>query len=220
MRGYRFALDSVLLARFAAEWPAERAVDLGSGSGVVAFCLLALGAVRRVLGVEVQGDAVERAGRSARWNGLTERVSFARADLKALPVRRGAVGLVVSNPPYRPPGNGRVSATPSVALARYELACTLGDVLWAGWHALARGGGLCLVYPAERLGGLLSSAQAVGFQPRVLRLVHPCQGRPASLVLVRAMKDGREGLEVRSPLFLHGVGERYTPEATALLGPP
>ncbi len=219
-RGYRFSLDAVLLARFAAEWPAEVAVDLGSGSGVVALCLRALGGAGRVLGIELQGEAVERAMRSARWNRAEERVSFARADLKALPVRAGSVGLAVGNPPYRPLGAGKVSSVSAVALARHEVASSVADLAAAGAGALARGGSLCLVYPAERLGVALSAAKVAGLEPRVLRFLHPCAGRPASLALVRAVKGAREGLEVRSPLFLHGPGERYTPEATALLGPP
>ena len=47
-RGYRFNIDSLLLADFAGPRRAERCVDLGAGVGTVALSLHYLGRARRV----------------------------------------------------------------------------------------------------------------------------------------------------------------------------
>ncbi len=221
-KGYRFSVDAVLLARFASEEPGGRALDLGCGCGVVALCLLALGGARSVVGVDIQPDMVDRAARSAAWNGWAGRARFLVGDLRDL---GGVLGgerfdLVVANPPYRPVGAGKVSPDASMAVARHEVACGIGDVVRAARERLGPGGRLCVIYPAARLATLLWACRREGVEPRVLRAVHPREGARASRVLLRAERGGREGLELRAPLVLHAPGRRYSPEAERLLGPP
>lgn len=220
--GYRFAVDSILLARFAAERPVGRALDLGCGAGVVGLCLLALEGARDVLGIDIQEEMIGRARRAAEWNGFGGRARFEAGDVRAVPGAWSAGGfeLVVSNPPYRPVGSGHVSPVVSTALSRHEIACGLPDVVAAARRSLARNGHLCLVYPASRLAGLVAAVRGGGIEPKVLRLVHPRAEEPASLVLLRAVKGAKEGLEVRVPLFLHDRAGRYSREAEALLGSP
>lgn len=221
-RGYRFSLDAVLLARFAAEQPAHRVLDLGCGSGVGGLCLLALCGAERVVGADIQEAQVDRAQRSARWNGLEERAEFRVGDLRKIGdwLPPGSVSSVLCNPPYRPVASGRISPDPSTASARHEVTATLQDIAAAARHALSRGGTLHLVYPASRLTNLVCGCRGQKLEPKVLRLTHPREDAPASFAFLRCVKGAKEGLEIRPPLILHGEGERYSPEALRLLGPP
>jgi tRNA1Val (adenine37-N6)-methyltransferase len=221
-KGYRFGIDAVLLARFAAERPAARALDLGCGCGAVSLCLLALGGAREALGIDLQEPMVDRARRAARWNGLEGRARFEVADMRGRDrtIAPQSFDLVVANPPYRPASAGRTSPDPASALARHELAGSLADAAAAAAYALGTGGAFCAVYPAARLATLLEGCRGTGLEPKVLQPVHPREGEPASLVLVRCLRGGGEGLELRSPLFLHAAGGGYSPEAQRLLGPP
>ncbi|MBI5015652.1 MAG: methyltransferase [Deltaproteobacteria bacterium] len=219
--GYRFSLDSILLARFASERPVDAAVDLGCGCGVVALCLLALGGARRVVGVDVQAEMVERARRSAEANGWEERCCrFLASDVGAVRqhLEPQSVALVVANPPYRRADQGRHSPDAPTAAARHEVAGTLGDFVSAAAFLLRERGALCLVYPAPRLTALLSACRGARLEPKVLWLTQPRDGRPASLALLRCVKGAGEGLEVRAPLRLHGGSGRYSEEAQRLLG--
>lgn len=220
--GYRFSLDAVLLARFAAERPASAAVDLGCGCGVVGLCLLALGGVREVLGIDVQAEMADRSRRSAAWNGWEDRCRFLTSGVQEVRARLAphSFPLVVTNPPYRPASEGRRSADPGAAVARQELAGTLADFVAAAGYLLPERGAFCAVYPAGRLASLFATCREARLEPKVLRFTHPREGRPASLALVRCVKGAGEGLEVRAPLMLHGASARYSPEAQALLGPP
>jgi len=222
-RGYRFSVDAVFLARFAAEEPCGRALDLGCGCGVVALCLLALGGARCVVGLDIQPEMVDRARRSAVLNGWEARARFLEGDLREAG-RAVLAGerfpLVVANPPFQPAGRGRVSPDAAVALARHEVACTLEDVVAAARRMLARGGALCVVYPAPRLPQLLASCRQHGLAPEVLWPVHPRAGDPASRFLLRARQGGKGDLEIRFPLIVHEPGRRYSRQAERLLGPP
>ncbi|MBE0618779.1 MAG: methyltransferase domain-containing protein [Proteobacteria bacterium] len=221
-KGYRFALDSILLARFAAERSHTRVLDLGCGCGVVSLSLVALGGGRQVVGIDLQAAMIERASRSARWNGLGTEIRFETLDLRQ--VRVGfppeSFDLVVSNPPYRPAASGRLSPESGAALARHEVACTFPDVARAARYLLGTGGEFCVVYPAGRLSNLVAGCRDAGLEPKVLWPVYPRPGEAATLVLVRCIRGGGEGLEIRAPLFLHADDARYSPEAERLLGPP
>ncbi|MDF1556424.1 MAG: methyltransferase [Deferrisomatales bacterium] len=221
--GYRFSLDALLLARFAAETQVSAVLDLGCGCGVVGLGVLALGGAERLEGVDIQEEMVRCARESARRSDLGARVTFQVADYReGLGAMVGdGFPLVVSNPPYRPPESGRVSPRPGVAVARHEVCGTVSDLTRAAAQALQSRGSFCVVYPAARLPALLGACAGSGLQPSSLRCVHPRAGQPASLVLLRCAKGGGGGLEVRAPLVLHGEGdEKYTPEAATLLGLP
>ncbi len=106
-------------------------------------------------------------------------------------------------------------------MARHEVCGTVSDLTRTAAKALQPRGSFCVVYPAARLPALLGACVGSGLQPRSLRCVHPRVGQPASLVLLRCVKGGGGGLEVRAPLALHGDGdEKYSPEAATLLGLP
>ncbi|TAL17143.1 methyltransferase domain-containing protein [bacterium] len=223
--GFRFSIDAILLARFAAEGGYfENAVDLCAGSGVVGFCLLALGAAKKVTGIDIQPDFVGRAERGAEWNGFCGRAKFRCRDVKAVPASMpsGAYDLVVCNPPYRPLHGGKVSKEPSLAIARYEVSMNLEDAVRGGSHLLKKGGEFSLVYPAGGVARVLSALEAEGLTPKRLRFLHPDGSSPASLVLAGAVKGKKEPLKVLAPLILHDreSGRKYSAEAEHLLGRP
>jgi tRNA1Val (adenine37-N6)-methyltransferase len=218
-RGYRFSLDAVLLADFAAKGPRARAaVELGAGSGVVALLLAAQGTAEHVTAVEIQAALADRARRSARLNELSERVSIVEGDLKdAHLLPRQAFDLVVSNPPFRPPEKGKASPEHERALARHEIAATLRDVVGAAKRLVRSNGRVCFVYPAGRLAEVCAELLSAGLPPRRLRLVHPSLSEPAELCLFEARPGKRGELAVLPPLVVYEAPEKYSEEMRQIL---
>lgn len=216
-RGYRFSLDAPLLASFMS--PARgRAVDLGAGSGIVGLILAHRSESLEVDAVELQPALASLALRNARDNRLDARVRVHLGDLRSVPLPGAAFDLVVSNPPYQPLEQGRVSPESQRAIARHELACTIDDVVGTAARLLRGGGRLGLVYPAPRLARLLGAVERGGFSARRLRCVHPRGDEAAQLVLLDAEKGGKGMLELLPPLVLHGADRTYLPEAAQMLG--
>jgi methylase of polypeptide subunit release factors len=87
-----------LVARAAAAWPVagKRAVDVGTGTGVLALVLARAGAA--VVATDVEPRAVACARENVERLGLAARVDVRLADL----FPDGAADLVVSNPPWLP----------------------------------------------------------------------------------------------------------------------
>jgi len=104
----------------ATEWlaklrPLGRVLDMGAGTGVLAFGALRLGA-RSALGVDLDPRSVRMAQAAARANGLADRVQFIEADgFAARAVRGRRFDLLYANTLARPL---RAMAAPASAAVR------------------------------------------------------------------------------------------------------
>lgn len=76
---------------------ADRVLDMGTGSGVNA--ILAAGAARRVLAVDVNPVAVAAARANAEANGVADRVDVRESDVFS--AVEGEFDLIVFDPPFR-----------------------------------------------------------------------------------------------------------------------
>lgn len=217
--GYRFSIDPILLCGFVDLQGVETAVDLGTGSGVIPLILARTSVIDRIVGVELQPGLADRARRSVALNGLGERVEIIEGDLRSLPrsLEVGSFDLVLSNPPFRRGGSGRIAPNGERAAARHELAGGLSDFLKATALLLRFGGRCCLIYLAERLTDLLVELRRAGLEPKRLRMVQSREGEAPRLVLVEARKGGRPGLAVEPPLLVY-AGEGYSAEVLDMYG--
>jgi tRNA1Val (adenine37-N6)-methyltransferase len=212
-QGYRFSLDAVLLASFAGVRAGDMVADLGAGCGVVSILLARREPACRIVALEIQPAMCDRARRSVLLNGLQQRVTVVEGDVRRASALLGAgrFDLLVSNPPYWPAGSGKLPRAPELALARHELALTLGDLLAQAALLLRPGGRLALVHRAARLPEIVRLAHALGLSLARVRMVAPRPGAPPNLVLVEA-KRGPAATEELPLLVVYGEEGRYSDE--------
>ncbi len=75
----------------------RRVVDLGTGPGDIPLLLAANSAIPTIVGVDAAATMLALAGPKAQRLGLSQRVRFERADVKALPFANGSFDGVLSN---------------------------------------------------------------------------------------------------------------------------
>mgnify|MGYP001254046759 CR=1 FL=1 len=216
-KGYRFSVDAPLLADFIRTRPEDEALDLGTGSGVIAL-LLGLKPFRRITALEIQPGLADLARRNVEINGLGGRIDVVEADLRAYePGRR--FGLIFSNPPYIRKATGFLSRSSEKAAAKHELHGAIEDVLEKTAEWLAPGGRACFVYPEKRRADFARAADRQGFHILRFRQVLPRAGQPANLFLIELGFAAVEP-EVLPPLILFGPDGKYTAEADAVFSGP
>lgn len=214
-KGYRFSIDALLLADFAAEFRGERVLDLGTGSGVVLLVLSRLcPSLRSGVGVEIQRELYEHARRNIEENGEASRLAAVHGDFREplAGVPRGGFDLVVSNPPYRRIGSGRRNPDPGKEIARHEVTCTLPDLFRAAARHLSSAGRFASVGLPQRLPEMLSAARDAGIFPEAVRFIHPFPERPANLLLFAGGRRKTADLSVLPPLVVYEGKGRYTAE--------
>ncbi len=216
--GYRFSVDSLVLARFLDRFPAGRAIDLGTGCGVVPLVLALRHPSLEIWGVELQEKLAALARENVLRNQLAHRVHIHCLDMTTITLRLtgGPVDLAAANPPFYPAAQGRVSPHPQRALARHEVAVTLTGVVAAGARMLRTGGVFAAIYPMGRKAEVLSELGRAGVAPKIVQAVIPKEGRPARFFLVAGEKGGPSGLEELPPFVIHTRAGAYTPQAAAL----
>lgn len=220
--GYRFSVDSLLLACFArpaASRGPARGLDLGAGCGVVGLGL-ALRHLQRpmhITGIEQDPELVGLARKNIGLLGLGKCLDMVQGDILNYKMKDRLFDFVVANPPYRGLDSGRVCPDPGRARARFETGAGIEDFSLAAAGLMRTRARFSLVYPADRLSALFAALARAGLEPKRMRLVQGRADSAARLVLVEAVKAGRPGLAVEPPLVLYAgrSGSGLTGQALA-----
>lgn len=200
-----YSTDSVLLADFARLKPHSRICDLGCGIGILPLLLIGREPSLRLLGIELQADLAALARRSARLNGLQDRIEIWTGDLREVRVGLQPQGFdaVVSNPPYHSASASASAGGPE----KQQLCCSFEDVAAAAAWLLKPGGCMFVCVPAGAMLSMADALRAHRLEPKRLRLVASLPQRAPYLCLVEARQGARPGLRVEPPLtLLDGVG--------------
>jgi tRNA1(Val) A37 N6-methylase TrmN6 len=187
------------LAKFCQPRIRDRVLDLGCGAGPL---LVALGQLYPQLGLRVGIELLTQRADQAQRNLTMQRVGkfgVIRGDIRNIPVP-SAFDLVVVNPPFYPPGWGRVSEDPSVAQATHALNGDVTDFVRAAARALAPHGAVVIVFDSNRLADLLLAISCAGLMTKRMRFLDDDRGKP-SRVLVQAGRDGA-GIVVERSMYL------------------
>jgi tRNA1Val (adenine37-N6)-methyltransferase len=220
-QGYRFSLDPLLLAGFCKELkPGSTAIDLGAGCGVIPLVMARANGDARFVAVENNPDMAALACENARLNGLAERISITIADI--LQVRSlfpvSSFDQVVSNPPFRTPGSGKISPLAGRDAARHETTAGLADFISAAKYLVKPGGRICFVYHPSRLAEFISVATGLKLALLRLRMVHGSCSSEAKMFLAELAKGRRGDVAVEAPLIVYGEDGEYTTETAGMLG--
>jgi len=219
--GYRYSLDPFLLSGFVTCRKSDEVMaDLGAGCGVLAILLARSAPRARVLAVEIQPAMESLLVSNLQQQGLAGRVAPLLGDVRDCRTwgEAQSCDVVVSNPPFRKPGTGRLAPDETRATARHEVAGGLEDFVGAAAYLLKNGGRFYVVYLAERLADLLVEMRARKIEPKRVRMVHSRPGDEARLVLVEGRRAGRPGLVIEPPLYVY-EGDGYSAEVLACYPP-
>jgi len=221
-KGYRFSLDAILLGNFISLRADEKILDLGCGSGIVSLILAYRYPSCQITGLEIQADLALLAQKNVAANDWQERIAILQGDLrqieKQLPA--GRYDCLVSNPPYRKTGSGRVNIETEQFLARHEKMADVESVVKAATWSLKNKGRAAFIYPAVRTATVFYEMKKQGLEPKRMQTVYSYPGSPATLVLVEAVKGGGEELEIMAPFYVYQEQEgNYSPEMESCYKP-
>lgn len=217
--GFRFGIDAVLLSDFARGCKG-RAVDLCSGTGIVALLLAAKTGLKHIEAVELQPVMAEMAQRSVKYNGLDERVHVKCADLLDAPKLYGksCFDTVTVNPPYMKAGSGIINAGDMKTISRHEVSCTLEDVIRVSSELLKQGGSLYMVHRPSRLADIFCAMRKYKLEPKLLRFVASKYGKEANMVLVHGIRNAKSDLKLLPQLYVYNEDGSYTKEINDIYG--
>ena len=218
--GFCFGMDAVLLSGFAAVKPGEKAIDLGTGTGIIPIRLEAKYEGEHYTGLEIQDEVAEMAARSVALNHLEEKVSIVKGDIKEASRLFGAASfdVVTSNPPYMNDAHGLKNPDLPKAIARHEVLCTLDDVAREAAKLLRPGGRFYMVHRPHRLIEIITALTKYKLEPKRMKMVHPFVDKEANMVLIEAVRGGKSMIKVEAPIVVYREPGVYTQEIYDIYG--
>lgn len=229
IKGYRiiqspgrfcFGMDAVLLSSFAKVKTGERALDLGTGTGILPILLEAKNKGDSYTGLEIQEESADMARRSVQYNHLEDKVRIVTGDIREAAALFGAASfhVITVNPPYMIGDHGLKNENEAKYIARHEVLCTLEDVLRESGKLLENKGRFYMVHRPFRLAEILSGMSRHRIEPKRMRLVHPYIDKEPNMVLLEGVKGAHPRMTVEPPLVVYNKDGTYTEELLELYG--
>lgn len=210
--GYRYSLDPLLLARFCpAVKPGGSIIDLGAGCGIISLVLARINPAALVVAVENNPEMATLVERNIQHNSLAGRASVLPEDVLNLRKRClvSTFDLVVSNPPFRKAGSGKVSPRSGRDSARHETTAGLPDFLATAKYLVRPTGKICFIQLPSRLPEFMALASEMKLSLLRLRMIHSDAESPATMFMAELAKGRRSTPVVEPPLFVQDMDEIY-----------
>ena len=128
---HTFGTDAVILSHFANIKPRDKALDMGTGCGIIPFLWLRNEKINNVSCLDIQQNAYEQVCTTVKENHLEGRIKAYNCDLREIDgvFSPEEFSLVTMNPPYKPVGTGIESLSESARIARHEVCCNIEFIL-------------------------------------------------------------------------------------------
>lgn len=217
-KGYRFSLDSILLAHFVSLKKRYRFIDIGCGSGIILLILAKRFPKTISVGLEIQKNLAAMARKNCQLNNLDGRVEIVCGDARNIKnvLQERSFDAAIFNPPYRKLNSGRINPHEEKAIARHEINGSLKDFLKAAKYLLKPKGSVYAIYPAKRFVELVYLFRQSGIEPKRMKLVFTNISSDAVFALVEGRNGSREELKLESPLFIYDENRIYTEEMSGI----
>ena len=215
-----FGMDAVLLSGFAKVKAGEKAIDLGTGNGIIPILLSAKTEGEHFTGLEIQPENVDIATRSIKYNHLEEKIDIVEGDIVSASAQfgRSVFDVVTSNPPYMIGQHGLTNPDSAKAIARHEVKCTFEDVARETAALLKPGGRFYLVHRPFRLAELIVTLTKYKLEPKRMKLVYPFIDKEPNMVLMECVRGGNSRMTVEAPLIVYKEPGVYTDEIYDIYG--
>jgi tRNA1Val (adenine37-N6)-methyltransferase len=219
MKGYRFALDAVLLAHFVKTKPDDRLLEIGAGSGVVTILISKLNRFHSVEAIEIQTELADLCRKNFELNEIHGQIH--ETDLKDLSKIFSVASFdqIYSNPPYRKARSGRVNPSTQKAIARHEIKMKMEDLFDCVNIFLNGTGRLTVILPVFRESDFLELTSHYQFHRQQWKYVHSFADAQPAFFLATVGKSPAQFVE-HPRLVIYETQGKYTREMQSLLLEP
>lgn len=204
---FKFSIDSVLLAEFVKLRKGKyKILDLCSGNAPIPMILEYKFGDKNldITGVEIQKDIYDLALKSIECNKL-KTIRLINADVSNLTsiLNREKYDVVTCNPPYFKVNDDRLLNDNEIkAVARHEIKIDLDSLVLNVSKVIQNQGYFYLVHHVTRLAEVFDVLHKYNFGIKRLAFVHDNEKVSASLILVEAMFNGKDYVQVLPPIFV------------------
>lgn len=217
---FNFSLDSVLLPDFTVITPNIKSVlDLCTGNAPIPL-ILSTKTNAKIIGIELQKEIYNLAIESIKINKVNN-VEILNMDVKDVinKFETDSFDLITCNPPYFKYSDSSILNDNNIkSIARHEIYVNLENIIQIARKLLKNGCSLCMVHRTDRLIEIIDLMKKNNIEPKRIRFIYPRENSESNIVLIDGRKNGKPGLKILPPLFIHNDDGSYTNEVLKIFG--
>lgn len=218
---FNFSLDSVLLPNFVEiTRKTKKILDMCTGNAPIPL-ILSTKTDAKIYGVELQKEVYDLAKETIKINNLDNQIELINDNIKNLKkiFDTETFDIITCNPPYfKKKDDSIINENKVKSIARHEIEMELEDVMIISKALLKNEGSLVLVHRTDRLIEIIELMKKHNIEPKRMRLIYPKVNMESNLVLIEGRKNGKEGLKILPPLYIHNDDSSYTSEVLEMFG--
>ena len=212
---FRFSLESILLPNFVTINLRDRnIIDLCTGNAPIPL-VLSTRTDAKIYGVEIQEDIYKLGFDSVLYNKLDEQIELINDDVNNLKnhFKTEFFDIVTINPPYFKYSEGSIkNLDEHKTIARHEKNLNLEDIMKISRYLLKNNGRLAMVHRTERLVEIIDCLTKNNLVPKKIQFIYPDYDKESKLFMIEAVKNGKDGLKMLAPLYVHNSDGSYREE--------
>lgn len=200
---FKFSVDAVLLADFIDKIKKEKALEIGSGTGIIPILLLVKDKVEnsKIVALELQEKMYQLIQKNITLNNCADMIEAINIDVKNYNVGN-SYDVVFSNPPYMVVDGKKKNDNLGRLISRHEVTLDLDDLVKHGKRLLKPIGKFYMVHRTHRLQEIITTLAKYDFNIEKIQFVYHKQGEKSNLVLIKANKGIKKILEVQEPKYI------------------
>ena len=218
---FNFSLDSVLLPNFVEiTKKTSKILDMCTGNAPIPL-ILSTKTTAKIYAIELQKEVYSLAEETIKINKLENQIKLINDNIKNLKkfFNTETFDIITCNPPYFKKKDGSIINENKVkSIARHDIEMELEDVMIISKALLKNEGSLVLVHRTERLIEIIELMKKHNIEPKRMRLIYPKVNTESNLVLIDGRKNGKDGLKILPPLYIHNEDNSYTKEVLEMFG--
>ena len=212
---FAFSLDSVLLANFVTiNKNTKEILDLCTGNAPIPI-ILSTKTNANITGVELQNEIYDLAKKSLEINNLQDRINLLKMNVKDLTSKyeTDSFDIITCNPPYfKVKEKSNLNDNVIKTIARHEIYLELDDIFLISKKLLKNNGIISIVHRTDRLIEIINSMKKNNIEPKKIRFIYPKENSESNIVLIEGTKNGKPGLKILPPLYVHDEKGNYLKE--------
>ena len=218
---FNFSLDSVLLPNFVDITKKTKMIlDMCTGNAPIPL-ILSTKTDAKIYAVELQKEVYNLAKETIKINKLDNQIVLINNNIKKVKkiFNTETFDIITCNPPYfKKKEDSIINENIVKSIARHEIEMELEDVMLISKSLLKNEGSLVLVHRTDRLIEIIELMRKHNIEPKRMRLIYPKINTESNLVLIDGRKNGKKGLKILPPLYIHNDDNSYTKEVLEMFG--
>lgn len=206
-KGFKFSLDSLLLAEYVKVYPNFEILDMCTGNAPIPL-VLSLKTNSHITGVEIQKNIANLAKDSVKLNNLDKQITIINDDIKNIGkyFPGNNFDIIVCNPPFfKVSSSSYTNISDELKLARHEVTITLEQIFSIASNYLKSNGTFYLVQRATRIDEIIIYANKYKMNVKELVFIRTKIKDNPRIVLVKCKKNSNFGIIVRKEINVNNL---------------